>query len=210
MNRTSVLLADDHGILLDGLVAILRRDFDIVGVAKNGRTMVEMAKSKQPDVVVSDISMPDLNGLDAIRMLRKEGYSTKFLLLTMHADLPLAEEGFRAGASGFVLKICDTAELLKAIRAVAAGQTYVTPSIAGDLVSTLMTIRPQDGPNSLLPSRQREVLKLLAEGKNMKEAAAMMGISKRTAECHKYDMMRRLGVTTTAALIRYAVRMDWV
>jgi DNA-binding NarL/FixJ family response regulator len=208
MSRTSLLLADDHGLLLDGLVPILRRDFEVLGVAKDGRKMVEIAKSKQPDVIVTDISMPDLNGLDAVRMLRKDLRSTKFLFLTMYADLPLAEEAFRAGASGFVLKTCDTAEVVKAIRSVAAGQTYVTPSISGDLISTLMTAREQDGLYPSLSLRQREVLKLLAEGKTMKEAAALLGISKRTAECHKYEMMRRLGVTTTVALIRYAVRME--
>jgi DNA-binding NarL/FixJ family response regulator len=170
--------------------------------------MVEIARSKQPDVVVTDISMPDLNGIDAVRMLRKDLCSTKVLFLTMYADLPLAEEAFRAGASGFVLKTCDTAEVVKAIRSVAAGQTYVTPSIAGDLVSTLMTAREQGEPHSPLTLRQREVLKLLAAGKTMKEVAALMGISKRTAECHKYEMMRRIGITTTAALIRYAVRME--
>jgi DNA-binding NarL/FixJ family response regulator len=208
MSRTSLLLADDHGILLDGLVPILQRDFEVVGVAKDGRKMVEIAQSKQPDVIVTDVSMPHLNGIDAVRILRKDLSFTKFLFLTMYADLPVAEEAFRAGASGFVLKICGTAELMKAIRSVAAGQTYVTPLIAGDLISTLMTAREQVPTHASLPSRQREVLQLLAAGKTMKEIAAKLGISKRTAECHKYEMMRRLGVSTTAALIRYAVRIE--
>jgi len=211
MSRTSVLLADDHAILMDGLVHVLRQDFDVVGVARDGRSMIEMAKDKRPDVIVSDISMPQLNGLDAARILRKDLRSTKFVFLTMHADLPLVEEAFRVGASGFVLKMCDADEFVKAIHSVAKGSTYITPLLAGDLISVLMTAgakeSPREGP---LTSRQREVLQLLAEGKTMKETASVMGISTRTAESHKYEIMRQLGVETSAALIRYAVRIKLV
>jgi DNA-binding NarL/FixJ family response regulator len=196
---------------MDGLVHVLRQDFDVVGVARDGRSMIEMAKDKRPDVIVSDISMPHLNGLDAARILRKELRSVKFLFLTMHADLPLVEEAFRVGASGFVLKMCDAGEFVKAIHSVAKGSTYITPLLAGDLISVLMTAGPKESPReNPLTSRQREVLQLLAEGKTMKETASVMGISTRTAESHKYEIMRQLGVETSAALIRYAVRIKLV
>jgi DNA-binding NarL/FixJ family response regulator len=211
MNRTTVLLADDHAILMDGLLHMVRQDFDVVGVARDGRQMVEMARQFHPDVIVTDISMPQLNGIDAARILRKEAISGKLLFLTMHADLPLVEEAFRAGASGYILKLCGAEEFVKAIKCVARGSTYITPLLAGDLISTLLTTGSQDvSRESTLTLRQREVLQLLAEGKTMKEVAAQLGISTRTAESHKYEIMRQLGVQTTAGLIRYAVRIKLV
>src|SRR5215467_3158296 len=134
MNRTTVLLADDHAILMDGLLHMVRQDFDVVGVARDGRAMVEMARQKQPDVIVTDISMPQLNGIDAARILKKEAITAKLLFLTMYSDLPLVEEAFRAGASGYVLKLCGADELVKAVRSVAKGATYITPLLAGDLI----------------------------------------------------------------------------
>jgi DNA-binding NarL/FixJ family response regulator len=211
MNRTTVLLADDHAMLLDGLTNLAKQEFEIVGVVRDGRALVEMAKQKQPDVIVTDISMPQLNGIDAARILKKESITAKLLFLTMYSDLPLVEEAFRAGASGYVLKLCGADELVKAVRSVAKGATYITPLLAGDLISTLLTTGPQEvGRESTLTLRQREVLQLLAEGKTMKEVAAQLGISTRTAESHKYEIMRQLGVQTTAGLIRYAVRIKLV
>jgi DNA-binding NarL/FixJ family response regulator len=211
MNRTRLLLADDHVMLMDGLVHMVRQDFEIVGVARDGRTMVEMAKQNRPDVIVTDISMPQLNGIDAARILKKEAIPARLLFLTMHADLPLVEEAFRAGACGYILKLCPAEEFVKAIKCVARGATYITPMLAGDLISTLLTAGPQDiSRESTLTLRQREVLQLLAEGKTMKEVANQLGISTRTAESHKYEIMRQLGVQTTAALIRYAVRIKLV
>jgi DNA-binding NarL/FixJ family response regulator len=211
MNRTTVLLADDHVMLMDGLAHFVRRDFDVVGIARDGRALVEMAKQTRPDVIVTDISMPHLNGLDAARILKKELTSAKLLFLSMHADLPLVEEAFRAGASGYLLKLCGADEFLKAIQCVAKGATYITPLLAGDLISNLLTMGPQEiSRDATLTVRQREVLQLLAEGKTMKEVAALLGISTRTAESHKYEIMRQLGVQTTAALIRYAVRIKLV
>jgi DNA-binding NarL/FixJ family response regulator len=171
-----------------------------------------MARKKRPDVIVMDIAMPSLSGIDATRILRKEGCSAKILFLTMHADLSLAEEAFRAGASGFLLKVCDAEEFVKAIQTVAKGETYITPLLAGDLISSLMTVghRRSASPEIPLTVRQREVLQLVAEGKTMKETAALMGISARTAETHKYEIMRLLGVHTNAALIRYAIRVKLV
>ena len=211
MSRTSVLLADDHVMLLDGLVRLLRQDFNVLGTARDGRSLIEMARKKRPEVIVMDIAMPSLNGIDATKILQKEGCEAKILFLTMHADLPLVEEAFRAGASGFLLKVCDSVEFVKAIHSVASGTTYITPLLAGDLVSSLMKVGSRGMSGEMpLSLRQREVLQLLAEGKTMKEAATIMGISTRTAESHKYEIMRLLGVQTTAALIRYAVRIKLI
>ncbi len=211
MNRIRVLLADDHAMLTDALVNSLRQEFDVVGVAADGRSMIEMAKEKRPDVIVTDISMPELNGIDAVRILRKEMTSIKLLFLTMHSDLPLVEEAFRAGASGYLLKLCSVDEFIKAIQSVARGGMYITPLLAGDLISTLLTTGvPSTSRESVLTCRQREVLQLLAEGKTMKEVAVQLGISTRTAESHKYEIMRQLGMQTTAEIIRYAVRSKLV
>jgi|SRR5215831_6184140 DNA-binding NarL/FixJ family response regulator len=211
MSRTTVLLADDHAMLIDGLVPLIQKEFEIVGVARDGRAMLEIARERRPKVIVTDISMPHLNGLDAARILAKEGNSARLLFMTMHADLPLVTEAFRSGAAGYILKVCGADEFVKAIRSVAEGTTYITPLLAGDLVSTLLTVKPRQAPReAVLTVRQREVLQLLAEGKTMKEVAAMLRISTRTAESHKYEMMRQLGVQTTAGLVRYAVSIKLV
>jgi len=211
MKRITVLLADDHATLIDGLVHTLGRDFQVVGGACDGHTMIEMAKEKRPDVIVTDISMPNVSGIDAARILRQHIPSIKILFLTMHSDFHLVEEAFRAGASGFVLKTCDMSELVKAIHSIAKGSTYITPQLAEDLISILITTDPKKPSRSTpLTSRQREVLQLLSEGKTMKEAATVMGISTRTAETHKYETMRQLGLNSTAALIRYAIRIKLI
>jgi DNA-binding NarL/FixJ family response regulator len=211
MNRTTVLLADDHAILTDGLAPLVRQEFDLIGVARDGRTLIEMARLYRPDVVMTDISMPHLNGIDAARILLKDANPARILFLTMHTDLPLVEEAFRAGASGYILKLGGADECVKAIQCVARGATYITPLLAGDLISTLLTARTTESSrNAPLTLRQREVLQLLAEGKTMKEVAALLGISTRTAESHKYQIMCQLGVQTTAALVRYAVQIKLV
>jgi len=211
MNRTRVLLADDHTMLLDGLATVVNKELNVVGVARNGRGMIEMAKQLRPDVIVTDISMPDLIGIDAVRILQKEAMTTRFLFLSMHADLPLVKEAFQAGASGYLLKVCSAEECVTAIQCVARGNTYITPLLAGDLVSTLLTVGPEETTRqATLTLRQREVLQLLAEGKTMKEVAASLSISTRTTESHKYEIMRQLGLRTTAELVRYAVRIKLV
>jgi DNA-binding NarL/FixJ family response regulator len=211
MNRTRVLLADDHTVLMDGLATLVGRELNVVGVARDGRTMIEMAKQLHPDVIVTDISMPDLNGIDAVRMLQKEPNFPKFLFLSMHSDLALVEEAFRVGASGYLLKVCSAEECVTAIQCVARGNTYITPLLAGDLISTLLTLGPQEtSRKATLTLRQREVLQLLAEGKTMKEVAASLKISTRTTESHKYEIMRQLGLRTSAELVRYAVRIKLV
>jgi len=209
--KTRVLLADDHLVLTDALVNLLKQQFDIIGVAKNGTELIAKARDARPDVIVIDISMPDLNGIDAARKLREEQSPSKLLFLSMHADAPLVTEAFRAGALGYVLKVCSIDELIKAIRCVAGGARYITPLLAGDLISTLLMVgSPHTGSDRTLTLRQREVLQLLAEGKTMKEVAMQLGISARTTESHKYEIMRQLGTRTTAELIRYAIRIKLV
>jgi DNA-binding NarL/FixJ family response regulator len=211
MNRKTVLLADDHTMLMDGLVPLVRQEFDVVGVVSDGRALVEQARQYRPDVIVSDITMPLLNGMDAARIILKERTAIRFLFMTMHSDLPLAAEAFRIGALGYIVKLCGADEFIKAIHCVAKGATYITPLLAGDLVSTLLNAkRPEVAREMPLTVRQREVLQLLAEGKTMKEVATQLQISTRTAESHKYETMRQLGVQTTADLIRYAVRTKLV
>jgi DNA-binding NarL/FixJ family response regulator len=211
MGRTRLVLADDHQMLLDGLIVGLGGAFEVVGTAQNGRELIEVARTTKPDVVVSDISMPELNGLDAARILKKEQSSIRFVFMTMHTDLHLVEEAFRAGATGYVLKIYGTDALITAINSVARGNTYISPLLAGDVISTLITAGPQPTlRNDVLTIRQREVLQLLAEGQTMKAVAARLGISNRTAESHKYEIMRQLGLRTSADLVRYAVRTKLV
>ncbi len=211
MSKISVLLADDHAMLLDGMAGVLQTNFEIIGTVRDGRDLIKVANQKRPEVIVTDITMPSLNGIDAARILRREGCSSKIIFLTMHADLLVVEQALRAGGAGFILKICAMEEFVKAIQTVATGATYITPLLAGDLVSSLMRGGPRESSGEVaLSVRQREVLQLLAEGKTMKETAAIMGISTRTAESHKYEIMRLLGVETPAALIRYAVRIKLV
>jgi DNA-binding NarL/FixJ family response regulator len=155
--------------------------------------------------------MPQLNGIDAARIIRRELPFTKIVFLTMHNDGPLVEAALRGGGAAFVAKLSDTDELWRAIRTVAIGGSYVSPMIAGDLISGLMTSQcDESSPQTTLTPRQRQMLQLIAEGKTMKEAANMMGISVRTAESHKYEIMRKLGVTTVAHLVQHAVRINLV
>jgi DNA-binding NarL/FixJ family response regulator len=206
MKRTRILLVDDHVMLLDCLVTLLEKDFEIVGVAPDGGAMLEMARRILPDVVVMDVSMPELNGVDAARMLFREAIPVKVLFLSMYADVSLVEEAFRTGASGYVLKSAGMDELVKAIHCISNGGTYLTP-LLGDLISTILTANPQrNRVATTLTDRQREVLKLLAEGRTMREIGHLLNISTRTTESHKYEIMRNLGLKTTAELIRYAVR----
>ena len=210
MPRTRVLLADDHAMVAEGLESLLKDTFDLVGVVHDGRALLDAAETLRPDVIVTDISMPLLNGLDAIRQIRSRRPDTNILVLTMHADTQLAVEAFRAGASGYVLKVSPGEELITAIAQVARGRAYITTLLAKDLITVLMEARDEGTGEAPLTARQREVLQLIAEGRTMKEVASILNISPRTAESHKYGIMQTLGVETTAALIQYAIRMKLV
>jgi DNA-binding NarL/FixJ family response regulator len=207
MKKTRVLLADDHKIVLEGLRSLLEPEFEIVGAVEDGRTLVAKAKRLSPDVVVADISMPGLNGIDAARQIRKNDARIKIVFLTMHSEVSYAAGAFEAGASGFVLKHSAPQELITAIREAVQGRTYVTPMIAGALIGAYQkgASRKENSKNELSP-RQREVLQLLAEGKSVKEIAALLDISTRTTEFHKYRMMEQLNIKTSAELVQYAVK----
>lgn len=211
MSRARVLLADDHTIVAEGLESLLGDEFDLVGSVRDGAALVEAARRLRPEVIVTDVSMPVLNGLDAIRELRRQGIVAKVVVLTMHADAQLASEAFRAGAAAYVLKHSAGDELIAAVREVLRGRTYVTARIAKDVQAALAESDRRPAARSMrLTSRQRQVLQLVAEGRTMKEIAAALNVSARTAESHKYQMMQALGARTTADLVRYAVQIGLV
>lgn len=206
MSRTRILLADDHKMFAQGLRGLLEDEFDLVGSVENGQALVDVARELAPDVIVADISMPVLNGLDAVRKLREQGVTAKVIFLTMHADDRLLAEAFRCGGAGYVLKQSAGEELILAIRQVLAGHKYVTPLLAREWAEDVSKKINRSKKLTLTP-RQREVLQLVIEGCTMKEVASRMGISTRTAESHKYEMMEGLGVDSTAELIQYAVKL---
>jgi DNA-binding NarL/FixJ family response regulator len=211
MSKTRVLLADDHTIVAEGLRSLLEGEFEFVGTVGDGRALLDAARNLKPDVIVADISMPLLNGLDAARQLKRDGVAAKIVFLTMHSEAQLAAEAFRAGASGYVLKSSAGEELIAAIHEVAKGRAYVTPLITKDVLSFLIgAARQGRQPAVKLTPRQREVLQLVAEGRTMKEVASILNISARTVESHKYDMMESLGVQTNAELVQYAIKIGLV
>jgi DNA-binding NarL/FixJ family response regulator len=207
MPRATVLLADDHAIVAEGLATILRAEFSLVGTAATGAELLEAAQRLRPDVIVTDFSMPGMTGLDALRRLKADGVTAKVIFLTMHADPELAAEVLRAGATGFVVKRAAGKELITAIHTALGGRRYVTPDLAQDVLEMLTEPRTA---SKRLTLRQRDVVRLLAEGRTMKEAAAELGTSPRTVETHKYQALQALGLKTTADLIRYAVEQGLV
>lgn len=207
MTKPRLLIADDHKIFAEGLKRLLNADFDIVGVVADGRELVAVAEKLRPDVMVVDISMPLLNGIEAVRQIKKVHPEIKVVFLTMHPDAAYAANAFKAGASGYVLKHSAPDELITAIREGLKGRTYVTPLIAGKLLHSYESGSHSEVDKVLsLTSRQREVLQLLAEGRSAKEIAAILNISTKTVEYHKYRMMEDLGIKTAAELTRYAVK----
>jgi DNA-binding NarL/FixJ family response regulator len=207
MKKPRVLLADDHRVVAEGLRGLLDAHFEVVGIASDGRELVSAAKRLDPDVVVLDISMPSLNGIDAARQLRAANSRARIVFLTMHREVTYAARALEAGASGFVLKHSAPSELVTAIREALKGGTYITPQIAGDLVHAIQrgeTARAESAGD--LTPRQREVLQLVAEGRSAKEIAAVLHISPRTAEFHKARLMATLGAQNTAELIQHAMR----
>ncbi len=206
MTRTRVLLADDHTIVAEGLASLLEPEYELVGRVENGRDLLRAAEELDPDVIVTDISMPLLNGIEALRQLKKTKPDVRVVFLTVHADVTYVTEAFRAGARGYVLKQSAAEELRLAIRTVHEGGTYVTPLIAADLGSLLDADQASDSLAVVLTPREREVLQLLAEGRSVKEIAAVLDISPRTVEFHKYNVMEKLGLRTTAELTQYAIK----
>jgi DNA-binding NarL/FixJ family response regulator len=206
VRRPRVLLADDHRLLREAFVKLLESDCDVVGAVADGRALLEAAPTLRPDVVVLDVAMPQLNGLDAARQLKRAMPNVKVIFLTVSEDPDLAAEAFRAGGSAFLLKNSAASELLQAIEDVSQGRSYVTPLATRDMVDTLL--RHPESPREAheLSPRQREVLQLLAEGRTMKEIASVLKITARTVAFHKYSMMRELGIKTSAELIQFAIK----
>jgi DNA-binding NarL/FixJ family response regulator len=202
--RTKVLLADDHAIVAEGLATLLKDHFDLLETVGDGSALIDAARKLRPDVIVTDIAMPVLSGLEALRRLKATRNEAKVIFLTMHADAQLATEAFRAGASGYVLKQSAGEELIAAIQEVLKGRTYLTPLITKNVIANLTESTP---PTVKLTPRQREVLRLIADGRRMKEIGAILELSTRTVESHKYEMMRALGVESTAELVRYAIQI---
>ena len=208
MPRPRVLVADDHAIMVQGLGRLLEGEAEIVATANDGQQLVERARQHRPDIIVSDINMPGMSGLDAMRRLKADGLRSKFIFLTLHTDSRLASEAMRAGASGYLLKHAAAEELIEAIHAVMEGHTYLTPLMTREV---LWAIGQPDGVQSpALTPRQLDVLRLIAEGKRMKEIANELNISVRTVETHKQDLLQTLGLETTADLIKFAVRQGLV
>ena len=207
MNRPRLLLADDHRIFLDGLIKLLESEYEIVAVVEDGRSLVSTALETQPDAIVTDISMPGCNGIEALRQIRRAGIAMKVIMLTMHDDAEYATASLEAGASGYVLKRSATSELRTAICEVLADRVYITPMIAKDVFNRLADKQHrQQEPEQPLSPRRRDVLRLLVRGHSAKAIAKQLGISPRTVEYHKYRTMKQIGVQTTAELIEYAVK----
>jgi DNA-binding NarL/FixJ family response regulator len=203
--KPRVVLADDHVLMVEGLRSLLAGHVEFVGSAADGRTLVETAIRLKPDIVILDISMPEMNGIEAARLLRKELPGARLIFLTMHADPLYLSEALRLGVSAYVLKHSASMELLKAIEVVKRGETYITPLLReAGVGSRRLKGEPLAGAD--LTSRQREVLQLVAEGKSAKEIAAQLQVSLKTAQFHKSNVMRRLGLHSTAELVKYAVR----
>jgi DNA-binding NarL/FixJ family response regulator len=209
--RPRLLLADDHVLVAEALRSLLAPEFDLVGVVEDGRELVEAAGKLRPDVIVADVTMPHLNGIDALARLRQRGDRTPVVFLTMHRDVAFARRALEAGASGFVLKHSAPAELIAAIRAALQGGTYLTPQLAGEVLEAMKEGRERTSdPIASLTPRQREVLQLLAEGRSAKEIAARLEISVRTVEFHKYQMMEALGIHNSAELVHVAIKTGLV
>jgi DNA-binding NarL/FixJ family response regulator len=203
--RPRVVLADDHAMLLDAFRRLLEPNCDVVGTTGDGRTLLQLAAETRPDVIVLDISMPLLNGMDACRQLRQSLPAVKLIVLTVHEDPDLAAEALRVGACAYLLKSCASSELFTAIRLALRGQAYITPLLTRGTPLGIFLRQAGKPAAEKLTNRQREVLQLLAEGRTMKEVAALLRLTPRTVAFHKYASMEALGVRTSAELVQYAV-----
>lgn len=207
-----VLLADDHNIMRAGLRSLLesRRDIAVVGEAENGRSAVKLSRKLNPDIVIMDVSMPDLNGMDATRQILDESDRTRVIALSMHSDRRYIEGMLRAGVSGYLIKDCVLQEMVDAVRVVADGQIYLSPRIAGTVVQSFVNQldgkQPSSSGSDPLTLREREVLQLIAEGVETKQIADRLNISPKTVESHRRNLMEKLHLYTIAALTKYAIR----
>ena len=213
MEPIRVLLADDHALFRAGIRALLEKvpDFVVVGEASTGREALELIQAESPDVVLMDISMPDLNGLDVVRQLGKDFPEVRCIILSMHADEEHVWQALQAGAAGYLVKGGSLAELELAIKSVANGETYLSPGVSGPVIKEYVRRTSHDGdsPDNLTP-RQREILQMIAEGKTTKQIALILKVSVKTVESHRAQLMRRLGVQDIASLVRHALKIGLV
>lgn len=208
MTRPTILIADDHKMFAQGLAGLLEDEFELVGIVENGQALIDEVEKVQPDLIIVDISMPVLNGLDAVRRLTQKHNTSKVVFLTMHSDTRLLREAFQSGGVGYVLKQSAGEELIFALRQVMAGRKYISPTIEKEREREVRTLSaPAYRENFTLTPRQREVLQLLSAGYTMKEIASRLNISTRTAESYKYQIMEGLGLQSTAELIQYAIKL---
>lgn len=206
MTKASILVADDHTLFVEALQKVLEPEFKIVGSVSDGRALLDAAPRLTPDIILLDLSMPLLNGIDAAQQLRRTVPDAKLVFLSMHGDPTYVTEAFRAGASGYVLKRASAVELLLAIRTALRGQTYVSPMLAKDVLEPLLQRKQTlESAQAQLTLRQREVLQLVAEGRSLKEIASILCVSVKTVEFHKTRIGKQLGLHTTADLTKYAV-----
>jgi DNA-binding NarL/FixJ family response regulator len=207
LRRPRVLVADDHTIVAEGLRSLLEPEFELVGVVQDGRTLIAEAARIRPEVIVLDISMPLLNGIEAAQQIHKSDPNVKLIFLTMHPDVAFVREAFRAGASGYLLKRAAVSELVTAIRETLKGRSYLTPLITQETLHFFLD-KPSETVTAQgeLTVRQREVLQLVAEGRSIKEIASILEVSPKTAAFHKYRIMDQLGLRTTAELTQYAIK----
>lgn len=206
MKPPRVVLADDHAMVRDALKMVIEQEFEVVGTFDDGVTLVEGAPALNPNIIVLDIGMPNMNGLNAGRRLKQLIPTVKLIYLTMNQDPDIAGEAFRLGASAYLLKNSQAPELLQALHQVARGGSYVTPLLTKDMVGSFVKNFKQRKTTNHLTLRQKEVLQLLAEGRSMKEAAFILHVSPRTVAFHKYTMMEHLNIRTSAQLIEYAMK----
>jgi len=207
-SKTRTLICDDHTLFVEGIKAILRNEqyLEVVGEARDGRQAVDLVKELQPDLLLMDVSMPDMNGPDATRRIREFDEDVKILILTMHEEEDLVAQSLEAGASGYIIKDAPASQLLYAIDAVRKGEKYLSPTVLKKVVAGYVrSSRPQTSYDRL-STREREVLKLLAEGLSVKEIASRLGISVKTVDVHKYNLMKKIDVHDRAELIKYAIK----
>jgi DNA-binding NarL/FixJ family response regulator len=210
MKKPRIILADDHTILLDALKSLVEPEFEVVGLCSDGRELIKAAEQLKPNVIVLDIGMPTMNGLNAGQRLKEILPTVKLVYLTMNQDPDMASEAFRLGASAYLLKTSAASELIRALREVLRGGTYVTPLMTEGMVGSFVQNFKRRKSTNHLTLRQKEVLQLLAEGCSMKEAAFILNVSPRTVAFHKYAMMDHLNIKSSAELIEYAMRSSLV
>jgi DNA-binding NarL/FixJ family response regulator len=210
MSKPRVIIADDHTLLVEAFEKLLAPECDVIAKVPDGRALLTAARELHPDVVVLDIAMPLLNGLDAARQIKQTDSSIRLVFVTMNEDPDLAAEAFRAGASAYLLKRSAGAELLTAIREAMKRRSYVTPLVTEGMLGSLLHPPGREREAHQLTTRQREMLQLLAEGKSMKEVASILNVTPRTVAFHKYRIMERLRIKTNAELIQFAIRQHLV